>query len=185
MYWNQRASDIDRKWGREKHDYVLLSRVISFVKPRRLLDFGCGSGRLFPLYNNLKIKEVIGQDVSSEALKIAEDRYHFPNVKTVKQGILETNFPSQSFDLVVSNRVMQHIAHNDIQTIITKLTDLGKNIYINEMSDSDYTGESFYLFRHSYVELFSECKYKVIQSGLLGKQRWFLFAKNSKESDES
>lgn len=184
MYWNQRASDIDRKWGREKHDYVLLSRVISFVKPRRLLDFGCGSDRLFPLYNNLKIKEVIGQDGSSEALKIAEDRYHFPNVKTVKQGILETNFPSQSFDLVVSDRVLQNIPHSDIEKVIKKLTDLGKNIYINEMYDSDFSSESFYMFKHNYVKLFDKYGFKVIRKGLLGKQTWFLFGKNFKESDE-
>lgn len=184
FYWNQRASDIDGKWGTEKHDYILLSKIISLVKPEHLLDLGCGSGRLFPLYSDLKIKEVIGQDISSKALKITKERYHFPNIKRINQDILEMNFPLQYFDLIVSNRVLQHIPRSDIEMVIKKLTDLGKNIYINEMFDSDYTGESFYMFKHDYAKLFSKYAFKVIQKGLLGRQTWFLFGKNIKESDE-
>jgi len=184
MYWNHRASDIDEKWGTEKDDYALLSKIVLFLKPRRILDIGCGGGRLFPLYNNLKIEEVIGQDISSKALKIAKVRYHFPNIKTTNQDILEMNFSSQHFDLIVSNRVLQHIPHNEIEMVIKKLTDLGKNVYINEMSESDYTGESFHMFKHNYVKLFNKYDFKVIQRGLLGKQTWFLFGEDFKEGDE-
>ena len=191
MYWNHRSSDIDEKGGTEKDDYALLSKIILSLKPRRILDIGCGSGRLFPLYKDLKIKEVVGQDVSSKALKIAKDRYRFSNIKTTNQHILNLNFPMHYFDLIISNRVLQHIPHDEIEVVIKKLTELGDYVYINEMSDSDYTGESFYLFKHDYIELFNKYDFKVIQKGLLEvldaqclvRQTWFLFGKNFKEGD--
>jgi hypothetical protein len=182
-YWNHRASDIDQKWGMEKHDYDLLGKIILSIKPNRLLEIGCGSGRLFPLYSDLKVKEVLGQDISRQALIIAKERYPFSNVNTTNQSILNLEFPRYYFDLVISNRVLQHIPQSEIEEVIRKLTDLGKKIYINEMYNSDFIGESFYMFKHDYVELFRKFGFEVIQKGLLGKQTWFLFTKTSaKES---
>lgn len=175
-YWNHRAYDIDQKWGMEKHDYDLLGKIILSIKPNRLLEIGCGSGRLFPLYSNLKVKEVLGQDISRQALIIAKERYPFSNVNTTNQSILNLEFPRYYFDLVISNRVLRHIPHSDIGEVIGKLAELGKKIYINEMYESDFTGESFYLFKHDYVELFRNFGFKVIQKGVLGKQSWLLFA---------
>ena len=79
MYWNHRAFDVDKKWGREKNDYALLREIILSFKPHSVLDIGCGSGRLFPLYNDLKIREVVCRDISNKTLKIAKDRYRFSN----------------------------------------------------------------------------------------------------------
>jgi len=148
-----------------------------------VLDIGCGSGRLFPLYNDLKIKEVIAQDVSSKALKIAKDRYRFSNIKLTNKDILDLNFPKHYFDLIISNRVLQHIPHDEIEVVVKKLTGLGNYVYINEMSDSDYTGESFYLFKHDYIALFNKLGFKITQKGLIGRQTWFLFGKALKEDD--
>jgi glycosyltransferase involved in cell wall biosynthesis len=178
MYWNHRAFNIDEKWGREKDDYALLRDIILSLKPQRLLDVGCGSGRLFPLYNDSEISEVVAQDISSEALKMAKDRYHFSNIKTTGQPILDLKFPMHYFDLIVSNRVLQHMPRGQIEAVIRKLTKLGKLIYINEMCDSDSADESFYLFHHNYVELFNKYGFKVIQKGLLGNKTWFLFSEN-------
>ncbi len=177
IWWNYLARDIDEKWGTIRHDYALLSRIISSSKPRRILDIGCGSGRLFPLYNDLKINEVVGIDISNKALKIANSRYSYSNIKTYNQHILDLNFPIHYFDLVISNRVLQHIPQNEIEIVIKKLTELGKRIYINEMYDSDHFGESFYLFKYDYILLFDKFGFQVIERGCLGKQTWFLFGK--------
>ena len=177
MYWYRRALNIDQEWGKERSDYALLREIIRSLKPECVLDIGCGSGRLFPLYNDLKIKEVIAQDISSKALKISKDRYHFSNIKLVNKHILDLNFSKHYFDLIISNRVLQHIPHSEVEEVIRKLTELGKKVYINEMDDSDYSGESFYMFKHNYEELFNKFDFKVTRKGLLGRQTWFLFAK--------
>ncbi len=176
-YWEHRAFDIDQKWGTANHDYTLLSEVILSLEPKRVLDVGCGSGRLFPLYNDLKVSEVVGQDISNKALKIARNRYQFSNIKTTKKNILDLKFPKHYFDLVISNRVLQHVPYNKIEKIISKLTELGSKIYINEMFNSDYSSESFYLFKHDYTELFDKYDFKMVQKGLLGRQTWFIFGR--------
>lgn len=176
-YWDKRAKDIDRQWGEEKEDYPVMGRILSQMKPEKVLDIGCGSGRLFPLYLERRISEVTGQDISEEALEVASSRYRSANISTTNLGILNLQYPLGYFDLIVSNRVLQHIPHRRIREVVRKLTELGKAIYINEMSESDDSGELFYLFKHDYRALFHTRGYDVLQQGLLGRQTWYLFSR--------
>lgn len=177
QYWNRRAEDIDLQWGDQQEDYPILEHLLSEIKPKKLLDLGCGSGRLFPLFENLSVEEVVGQDISEKALQIALRRYPFSNISLTKCDVLHLKYPFLYFDLVVSNRVLQHIPPDQIERVIRKLTDLGRHIYVNEMSESDDSGQLYYLFKHDYRGLFKELDYTVLQEGLLGKQTWFLFGK--------
>jgi len=178
IYWNRRADDIDEKWGGERDDYELLREIITSLKPNRLFDFGCGSGRLFPLYHDVEIPEVIAQDISNKALRIAKNRYAFSNIKITNDDILALNFDKNYFDIIISNRVLQHISHDKIDDVIRKLTELSEVIYINEFSDSDYSHDSFYIFKHSFLELFDKYDCKVFKKGMIGKKTWYLFKKN-------
>jgi len=178
IYWNRRAYDIDEKWGEERDDYELLGEIITSLKPDRLLDFGCGSGRLFPLYHKLGIPEVIAQDISNKALRIAKNRYAFSNIKITNDDILALNFDKNYFDIIISNRVLQHISSDNIDDVIKKLTELAEVIYINEFSDSDYSHDSFYIFKHTFIELFDKYDCKVSKKGMLGNKTWYLFKKN-------
>jgi len=178
IYWNRRAHDIDEKWGGERDDYELLREIITSFKLDRLLDFGCGSGRLFPLYHELGIPEVVAQDISNKALRIAKNRYRFSNIKITNDDILAFNFNKNYFDIIISNRVLQHISPDKIANVIEKLTELGEVIYINELGDNDYSHDSFYIFKHNYLELFDKYNCKVFQKGMIGKKTWYLFKKN-------
>jgi len=176
-YWDKRAEDIDLQWGDQQGDYPILNHLLSEMKPRKLLDIGCGSGRLFPLFEKWSVEIVVGQDISEKALEIALRRYPFPNISLTKSDVLHLKYPFLYFDLVVSNRVLQHISPDQIKRVTRKLTDLGRHIYVNEMSESDDSGQLFYLFKHDYRGLFKDLDYTVLQEGLLGKQTWFLFGK--------
>lgn len=178
-YWNKRAYDIDEKWGMEDIDNKILADIITSFSPGRLLDIGCGSGRLFPLYDQFHIPEVVGQDISEEALRIATERYRFANIITTNQDILSLEYPEEYFGLVVSNRVLQHVQPKEIEKVIKKLVRIGRYIYINELADTDCFGELFYLFKHNYGELFSKQDYVLIKSGKLGKQTWQVFGKKN------
>jgi hypothetical protein len=177
IYWNRRADDIDEKWGGERDDYELLREIITSLKPNRVFDFGCGSGRLFPLYHDLGIPEVIAQDISTKALRIAKNRYAFSNIKITNDDILALSFEKNYFDIIISNRVLQHISHDKIDDVIKKLTELAEVIYINEFSNSDYSHDSFYIFKHSFLELFEKYDCKVIKKGMLDNKTWYLFKK--------
>jgi len=70
---------------------------VSGLKPSdRVLDVGCGSGRLFPFFLNHGVKDVIGIDISERALTIAHER--FPSVVVIKSDLEKLEFPLPGSD---------------------------------------------------------------------------------------
>jgi len=178
-YWDSRAQDIDHVWGRAQDDYAVLRRIIEEIAPRRVLDIGCGSGRLFPLYLQFQLEEIVGQDISSKALDLARRRFSSPSISLTDLPLLQLDYSAGHFDLVISNRVLQHIPDNQIQHITAKLAKLGKSIYLNETMISDPARETFYLFKHDYRQLLARCGLAVVRQGMVGGQHWFLFGRES------
>ncbi|MCX5806895.1 MAG: glycosyltransferase [Proteobacteria bacterium] len=176
IYWNSRAFHIDENWGASQNDYDILKDVITTFKPDRILDVGCGTGRLFPLFDSLNVKEVVGQEVSAKALRIANKRYTLKNIKTINTSLLDLDLPSKFFDLAVSNRVLQHVPKVEIDLYVKKLAELSKYIYINEMCESDAVEEFYYMFQHDYEKLFEKNGFFVLKKGMIDKQTWHLFA---------
>ena len=75
LYWNFRAKEIDRKWGSNTGDYDTLGIIIKSYNCKRILDIGCGSGRLFELYKSLNVEYVVAQEISVDAIKTCKERY--------------------------------------------------------------------------------------------------------------
>ena len=84
--------------------------LIKKLKPKKILELGCGSGRLFPCYFG-EVEEVVGIDISEEMIKKASEVKNESKTKTrVLLGDI-TNFSlEEKFDLVViSNSLLKHI----------------------------------------------------------------------------
>lgn len=177
-YWELRACDIDEKWGDETSDFCVLGEIINRISPKKILDIGCGSGRLFPLYDIMKIDEVVGQDISEKALEISKIKRSFRNISITSKQIYELNYSDKYFDLIISNKVLEHITSSEIDKTLESIVRLSDYIYINEAIKGDGTKESFYLTQHNYHVLFNKYGYSEIDRGIIGPQRWFLFFKN-------
>lgn len=71
----------------------------------RLLDVGCGNGRVLAQMRELGW-EVMGVEPDSEAVRIAKERFGLD----VFQGTLEeAKFPDNSFDAITMNHVIEHV----------------------------------------------------------------------------
>lgn len=190
IYWNLRAEEIHSKWGKNDSDYCVIKDIVEFVKPIKILDIGCGSGRMFPLYESLKINELVAQDISSEAIKLCKQNYPSLNFKYECKSITALDYPENYFDLIISTRVLSAVMPNKIKRTIDKLAYLSKNIYINEMADSDYSGPSTYWFKHDYDKMLNKYGYLVIKTGIIEvtennniyRQNWFLYGKKNSHS---
>lgn len=152
-FWEEQAAIIHELWGEEQHDFAVLSAIFATHQPKSILDVGCGSGRLFGHYLAHGITDIVGTDISETALAIANERY--PQVPTATVKVEALAFPPQRFDLVICNRVLQHIPPNAIESAIGKLCTIGKVIYVNELTESDQLDEEFFMFRHDYTALFA------------------------------
>jgi ubiquinone/menaquinone biosynthesis C-methylase UbiE len=177
--WENWANMIHERWGNVEHDYEILSRLFTTYEPQSILDVGCGSGRLFKLYAQHGIQDVVGIDISAQALSLARQRY--PTVSTIHSRLENLTFPPERFDLAICNRVLQHLPPHTIDNAIAQLCKMCRLIYINELTESDDLSEEFYMFRHNYLPLFVKHKFTLYDEGKLGEQTYQIYgpAKNS------
>jgi len=111
--------DVDKLFSR------IRTRTDPSFKPARILDFGCGPGRMvipFARYAN----EVTGMDVSQHMLEEAENNCIRNNVGNVSFLLSDDHLSligDQKFDLVHSYIVIQHINKKRGLKIIARLLD--------------------------------------------------------------
>ena len=172
-FWEEQAVTIHQQWGSDQHDFRVLSRLFQRYQPKSLLDVGCGSGRLFGLYTEHTINDIVGMDISEKALALAKERY--PWVTTFQGKVEDLDFPAKRFDLAVCNRVLQHIPPRSIEAAIQKLCTLSRMVYVNELSTSDQLTEEFFMFRHHYLTLFAAQQFQLVETGEIDRQTFQLF----------
>ena len=152
IYWDVRTNGLIRKYRtgvQAKVDYPIYKAYLERTRPKRLLDMGCGSGRLFPLYNELTIPEVIGIDISPRAISKCPN---YPNYSAQVMKVEDLDFPPNYFDAAISNAVLRHLPPGSIiNQAITRIAEQCKSVLLREPISDE---ESFFDFRHDYEALF-------------------------------
>lgn len=80
-----------------------------YAAGRRILDIACGSGYGTRMLRECTEKEVIGADLSADALEYAAARYRVPGIRWV-QADAEGFSSFDEFDMVVSFETIEHLA---------------------------------------------------------------------------
>lgn len=182
-FWNSRAEGIHAAYGEFAHDYATLSQVIDDCSPLYLLDFGCGSGRLIPLYLKKGIPNIHCYDVSTEALFIARRRFPDSSIHFTR-SLGELTALGIVFDLVVCTRVLQHIPPAEIEEALRRLAGMSRRIYLNEATQPV---ESFFMFTHDYQSLLGQFGFSMRRRGTIfdnrgNAQDWRLFQSDALET---
>jgi len=92
---------------REKEIFPLIREWFGKLKPKTLVDLGCGQGSFSKLINNNI--QYTGIDSSSTLIKRAKELYLSPNKKFVKGDIYNTSLKNDSIDSVMSIWVWSHL----------------------------------------------------------------------------
>ena len=89
----------------------------------RILDFGCGPGWLTNILS--VFGPTVGVDLSPQAISEARQRY--PNVKFEASDVFEWAHPDGTFDVVISQEVLEHVIDQDkyLEMAATLLRDGG------------------------------------------------------------
>lgn len=143
--------------------------TIGPLKDKKVLDLGCGTGRLI---QNLKgCGELVGADVSQEMLNLARRKH--PDVKFVQADMLASPFADEEFDIVVSAFVIVHIrdlhkAFNEVNRILKKdgifiLTNINqrKAPKLKIDSKNKIVIKSFYHMPEHVTEALEDCFFKI------------------------
>lgn len=110
-------------------EYRLLEREVLALQATRVLDAGCGEGRVaLTLADAHPAMNVDGLDASATNVRMARRLNRFPNVE-FHEGLIEEagdHFPYDAFDLVYAFGVLEHV--RDVDETVTaalKLTRSG------------------------------------------------------------
>lgn len=88
--------------------------VASFVLGQECLDDGCGSGYgSYYLAERAGAKMVVGVDLSAQAIDFAERHYRHPSLEFQQMNSLQLSFPDETFDVVLSFDVLEHIPEEE------------------------------------------------------------------------
>lgn len=100
----------------------LREKRMNLKKINRVLDFGCGVGRLTRALTKY-FPNVFGVDISKTMITTAKklnSNYHCTFI--LNKRAYTSMFPSNHFDFIYSNNVLQHFP--DKQTVLTQISDL-------------------------------------------------------------
>ncbi len=170
VYWKLRAADIVARYG-SGYDFETLQEWITKTGPRRILELGCGNGRAFALYQSLGVEEVHAFEMAGSLFQAAEREAaqswaagrgtrFFLNRADIREPL--PNLPP--IDLLIVNRVLQHIDPRDIVAVLSNVRACSpRYIYINE----SLAGRTRlpHVFCHNYAALFREIGYAPFASG--------------------
>lgn len=133
----------------------------------KILDFGYGSGLLFPSLQEMG-EELHGVDLLSDpaAVQSSLKKLHL-NVQLSNKNILSKEYPDEFFDLVTSFSVFEHIS--DPTTILTELKRIvKKNGYllvgmprVDAWMELLFHGIGFHSIKSRHVQSFRQFQAKV------------------------
>ncbi len=73
----------------------------------KLLDLGCGDGRLVPFWQAITGADAYGLELSPKAVDTAQQLY--PGIKYTEGNAIQTTYPASNFDIIICQEVMEHI----------------------------------------------------------------------------
>ena len=109
-YKNQHLGDFSFKWP-------VLKKNIYFKGRERILDFGCGTGRIMQKMRKMFPKNrFMGVDVSETAIKIAKKKHPWADFYSVQDGE-KLPFKKNNFDFILAADVIEHV-YNTKDTLL-------------------------------------------------------------------
>lgn len=117
--------DIERK--ESKSVQIIAKWIYEYLKPKKIIDVGCGPGHLMNALRNYGIN-TFGVDISQEAIKRTKGKglsaIFFDLTKS------ELTLPGIPYDLAISCEVAEHLEEPFARIFIEKLTNAANAIFM-------------------------------------------------------
>ena len=107
---------------------LLIQWIQNYKKTEgKLLDFGCGTGIIFPIAST-NFHTVYGSDIILTPAEFITNDLNLKNVQLLKPEEIESSIPDNSLDIVVCGEVLEHI--QDIDPLLQQFQRKLKYLFI-------------------------------------------------------
>jgi SAM-dependent methyltransferase len=104
----------------------LLEAGFDFAQPARVLDFGCGCGRLLTVMaRHADTLELCGTDVDEDAIRFCTESFDFARFQPLPIAP-PSHYPDQSFDAIYGYSVFTHLDERGTDAWIAELARITK-----------------------------------------------------------
>jgi len=102
--------------------WAIFQYIPKALKPKRILELGCGTGNLSELIvKKYPESEIVLVDISEEILNRCKNRLEDNDrVEYYRADINELDFSADSFDLIVSSITIHHLKHHQKERLFNK-----------------------------------------------------------------
>ena len=90
-------------------EWATLRPMLPDFRGKRVLDLGCGYGWHCEYAAENGAASVTGVDISEKMLAVARARTTHANVRYIREAIEEADFPTESFDVVISSLALHYV----------------------------------------------------------------------------
>ncbi len=165
-YWKQFSQE-DRMCGIDINLFEkLIEDLFINFKNKSILDFGCGTGRIYPFFSKI-CKDYFGVDITQEVLNLFKAKYPSAKFSLIEGFDIPIN--DESFDVIWCWSVFTHYPIEDIEEMLKELKRILKKdgkIYcsfiISENLEEDYQEVGFFTHRQQKIEeLFTKLGFKL------------------------
>ena len=103
---------------------------------KTVLDVGCGAGGKTMYYASLGVEKIVGMDIvahfKEESEALARELGYADKFEFVAADAANTGFPDASFDTVIMNDAMEHVARPDLVLAeVGRILKPGGRLYVN------------------------------------------------------
>lgn len=166
---------------------TLLNTTLGDFSDKRVLDIGCGAGRLTEFFSQ-EFKKADGVDISEKMVEKAKKRLeHIENVSFVSNDGQHYPFGENTFDLVFSYIVFQHMPSREI--VLENLKDVNRVLKSSGIAKIQIRGghrvrKGSWYYGPSFTEdeakvLAKEAGLTIVKMGDDSVKRFFLWMKKN------
>ena len=162
-YWEKRSGHYDSPqpdvFGRN-----ITASFIRKYKPASLVEVGCGTGQLFPLYKD--IPKVVGCDWTDGMLNQSRkrlERHNYPNITLKKLDITKEALP-EKFDISLTRTVLMHIPEENVESACSNLCKMSDTVMLFEYYDPNAPGLEWHCFHHEYPIIMRKFGFEIAEA---------------------
>lgn len=124
----------------------------------RILEVGSNDGNQLLLLQKMGFRDLWGMDIGDYAVELSKQRCKGINI--IKASALDIPFKDDYFDLVFTNRVLIHVAPDDLSQVMDEIYRITRRYiwcheyFAEEKTEVNYRGNKDLLWKNNFMSLF-------------------------------